>query len=244
MINQLKSALDAALNFIYPPVCRICEQERATASEGYVGGKCWSRLRFVKPPFCDRCGLPYEGSITHTFRCENCAGIDFGFRFARSAVVANGMFLQVIHSYKYQRAVWFEPFLGDLLTRQAAPALAAEKWDMIVPVPLHPGKEREREFNQAERLARRLGRTLGLPVRTRLVRRTRFTTTQTLLTRPERAANVKNAFAPRAGKQLDGEKVILVDDVMTTGATTSACARALRQCGAGDICVWTVARGL
>jgi ComF family protein len=243
MISLLKSACDAALNFVYPPVCQLCGQERATAAEGYVGGKCWSDLRFLTAPFCERCGLPYHGSITHSFRCENCREVDFGFRFARSAMVANRTLLQVIGSYKYNRAVWFEPFLGDLLTRQAVPALAGEKWDLIVPVPLHPLKEREREFNQAERLARHLGRALHLPVNTRLVRRAKFTGTQTLLTRPERAANVNDAFIPRAGKQLDGEKVILVDDVLTTGATTSACARALRHCGAGDVCVWTVARG-
>jgi len=123
------------------------------------------------------------------------------------------------------------------------PALAAQKWDLIVPVPLHPLKEREREFNQAERLARHLGRALRIPMNTRLVRRAKFTGTQTLLTRSQRALNVDGAFVPRAGKQLNGEKVILVDDVLTTGATTSACARALRECGAGDVCVWTLARG-
>jgi competence protein ComFC len=169
--------------------------------------------------------------------------LDFGFRFARSAMVVNPMLLNIIHSYKYQAAVWFEPFIGDLLTRQAAPLLAREKWDLIVPVPLHPRKKREREFNQAERIARYLGRALNLPINTCVVRRSKFTGTQTLLTRTERAANVGDAFAPRAGKQLNGEKIILVDDILTTGATTSACARALRKCGAGDICVWTVARG-
>jgi ComF family protein len=158
-------------------------------------------------------------------------------------MVANRVILQVIGSYKYSRAVWFEPFLGDLLTRQAVPALSAQKWDMVVPVPLHPLKEREREFNQAERLASHLGGALRIPVNTRLIRRAKFTGTQTLLTRSERAANMDGAFIPRAGKQLDGEKIILVDDVLTTGATTSACALALRECGAGDVCVWTVARG-
>jgi competence protein ComFC len=243
MISRLKTACDAALNFFYPPVCQVCGKERGTASEGYVGGKCWSDLRFLTAPFCERCGLPYDGSITHSFVCQNCEGVEFGFRFARSALVANRMILQVIGSYKYNRAVWFEPFLGDLLTRQAAPLLAGQKWDLIVPVPLHPLKEREREFNQAERLARHLGRALRIPINTRLVRRAKFTGTQTLLTRSERAANMDGAFIPRAGKQLRGEKVILVDDVLTTGATTSACATALRECGAGDVCVWTVARG-
>jgi len=243
-LDHFRSALDAALNFLYPPVCQICGQERAGAADGYVGGKCWSGVRFIKAPFCERCGLPYPGHITQPFRCENCAEMDFSFRYARSAVAANGLILEVVHRYKYNRAVWFEAFLGDLLVRQAAPVLAAEKWDLIVPVPLHPVKEREREFNQAGRLARHLGRALGLPVHDRLVRRVKFTETQTRLTRSQRAANMKAAFAPRAGKELDGAKVILVDDVLTTGATTDACARAARRAGAGEVCVWTVARGI
>ena len=152
--------------------------------------------------------------------------------------------LDVIHRYKYQRALWFEPFLADLLVRASRPALAKEHWDVIVPVPLHPLKKREREFNQAERLAARLGESTGLPVNTRGLRRVEPTRTQTLLTREQRAANVRHAFAVRAGCQLEGRRVILVDDVLTTGATTSACARALRNAGARTVQVWTVARGL
>jgi len=238
-----KATLDAALNVVYPPVCQLCGEERAAAREGYVGGKCWTGVRFVTAPFCDRCGLPFDGDIIHPFRCENCAGVEFGFRFARSAVTANAMMLDIIHRYKYHQALWFEPFLADLLARQAKPPLAGAPWDLIVPVPLHPVKLRQRQFNQSERLARCLGRVLGLPVNARVVWRVQFTETQTRLSRPQRAANVRAAFAPRLGKELHGERVILVDDVMTTGATTSACARALRKAGAGDVCVWTVARG-
>jgi ComF family protein len=122
--------------------------------------------------------------------------------------------------------------------------LRREKWDWIVPVPLHPAKEREREFNQAERLAVRLGAAIGIPVKTKLLRRIAATPTQTLLTRDRRAANMRNAFALRPGQKPAGRRIVLVDDVFTTGATTSACARALRKAGAGDICVWTVARGI
>ena len=241
--DLLRTALDAALNFIYPPICQLCGKERAGAREGYVGGKCWTGVRFVTEPFCERCGLPYDGDISHPFRCENCADLEFGFRFARSAVTANAMMLDIIHRYKYHHALWFEPFLADLLARQAKSLLADEPWDLIVPVPLHPVKMRERQFNQAERLAHGLGRSLNLPVNARVVRRVQFTETQTRLSRPQRAANVIDAFAPRKGKELHGERVILVDDVMTTGATTSACARALRKAGAREVCVWTVARG-
>ena len=240
----LDSFWDAALNLVFPPVCQLCGEERATAQEGYVGGECWAEVRFITAPFCQRCGIPYEGDITRPFECSNCADLDFAFSHARSAVRANGPVLDVIHRFKYNGALWFGPFLVDLLLRQAVPCLKDEKWNLVVPVPLHRMKEREREFNQAEYLARELARALNLASDKNLVERVKFTETQTKLTRGQRAENVEAAFATRPGKKLDGERIILVDDVLTTGATTSACARALRRAGAGEVCVWTVARGV
>lgn len=247
MIRALESWLDVTLGFFYPDVCQFCGLHRATAEEGYVCGRCWSRegrVRFIRPPFCDRCGLPYDGAITNEFECSNCREMDLDFRFARAAVAAKGVVLEAIHRYKYQRALWIEPFLADLLVRQAKPALAAETWSLIVPVPLHPMKEREREFNQSARLAERLGIGTGLPVNPRALIRILPTTTQTRLTRAQRTQNVRSAFAVNHSTSLFGERIILVDDVLTTGATTSACARVLRAAGAADVCVWTLARGL
>ena len=159
-------------------------------------------------------------------------------------VVANDFLRNVIHRYKYNRELWFEPFLSDLLVRQALPALREEKLSGIVPVPLHPVKQREREFNQAERLARPLADALGIPVLTQVVRRVQPTRTQTQLDKHARADNVRRAFAPVRPKALAGERLLVLDDVLTTGATTSAVARVLRENGAGEVFVWTLARGL
>ena len=242
--DHLKSWLDASLVFFYPEVCQFCENHRATPVEGYICSECWKGVRFIQPPFCDRCGLPYEGDITTKFECSNCREMELHFRWARSAVAARGLALDVIHRYKYQRALWFEPFLADLFVRQAVPALRTEKWDLIVPVPLHPLKKREREFNQAERLAARLGQAAQIPLNARALKRVVSTKTQTLLSRSERADNVRHAFALRTGAGLTGKRIVLVDDVLTTGATTSACARVLLQGGAAEVCVWTLARGI
>ena len=240
----LKQWLDAGLGFVYPEACQICGHEHATASEGFVCALCWQKVRFIRPPFCDRCGLPFEGEINSAFECANCREMDLHFRCARSAVAASGVVLEVIHRYKYQRALWFEPFLADLLVREAAPVLAREGCDMIVPVPLHPAKRREREFNQAERLAACLSRATAIPLNKKLLQRVEPTQTQTRLSRQQRAANVQKAFARRRNAQLTGQRVVLVDDVFTTGATTSACAKVLLDSGAQTVCVWTVARGL
>lgn len=235
---------EPGLAWLYPPICQLCEANRATPAEGYVCAKCWNQVRFIRPPFCERCGLPYKGEITTAFECSNCRDMDLHFSSARSAVTARGVVLDVIHRYKYSRALWFENFLADLLLRAALPALRDQQWDLVVPVPLHPTKQREREFNQAERLARPLALALGIPLNISLVRRVQPTRTQTLLSKQQRAENVRRAFAGRPNRRLAGERVILVDDVLTTGATTSACARMLKAAGAGEVCVWTVARGI
>ena len=134
--------------------------------------------------------------------------------------------------------------IAELLVKAAAEAIAAEKWDALVPVPLFPVKEREREFNQAERLARRLGAAAGVPVQGRLLMRVVPTKTQTRLSRKERADNMRGAFALRKKGKLTGRRYVLIDDVFTTGATANACAKILMQAGAQEVAVWTVARGV
>ncbi len=239
-----RSWLDAALGFLFPEACQLCGEARATPSQAYVCADCRAEVRFIEPPFCERCGRPFEGEITNQFECLNCREMELAFSSARSAVFAREKVLELIHRYKYHRALWFEPLLAELLIQRAAPELAKAKWNWIVPVPLHPAKQREREFNQAERLAVRLGEATGIGVNTKLVERVIPTRSQTLLSRPEREANVRRAFAAKKGAELKGDRLVLLDDVFTTGATTSACARALRAAGAAEVCVWTVARGI
>ena len=182
--------------------------------------------------------------MSSDFECSNCRDSELFFRFARSAMVARNVVLEVIHRYKYNRAMWLEPLLAEWLIQQAAPELDPSQWDWIVPVPRYPTRRREREFNQAENLARRLSGRVGVPVHNRLLRRVLPTPTQTFLSREERWENVRKAFELRHLERLEGKRIVLVDDVFTTGATTNSCARVLRQAGAADVCVWTVARGI
>jgi competence protein ComFC len=236
--------LEVGLNFLFPPVCQLCHAQRADAANGFVCGKCWSQIRFIRAPFCERCGLPFSGDLTTEFQCTNCDDMKLYFTSARSAVVAKTVVLEAIHRFKYQRALWFENFLADLFLREALPVLHGENWDFIAPVPLFPVREREREFNQAARLAKHLSDALKIPLHEKIIQRVLPTTTQTLLTRDQRAVNMKNAFAVRDEKMIRGKKFILVDDVFTTGATTNACAQVLHEARAAEVCVWTVARGL
>src|SRR4051812_23422534 len=243
MLVQAKKWFNAVAGFFYPEVCQYCKEERATADEGFIGPACREKLKWIEPPFCDRCGLPFRGEINSTFVCSNCSDLTLHFGKARSAAIAEGMIMDVIHLYKYNQALWFEQFLGNCLAERAGPELSKEPWDMIIPVPLHPRKEKEREFNQAERLARHLSRATTIPLSTRVLRRVEATRTQTRLTRKERLENVRKAFALFPGTRLNGERIVLIDDVFTTGATSSSCAKVLKDAGAADVCVWTVARG-
>jgi len=245
--DRLRRFLEAGIALVYPERCRLCDQERATVREGYVCGRCRSGrdgVQLIRPPFCERCGLPFEGALTTRFECHNCQDLELHFSHARAAAVARGVVLEVIHRYKYHRALWYEPFLAELLVSRAVPELAGEGWDEIIPIPLYPVRQREREFNQAERLARRLAQAVGIPLNVRVLRRVEPTRTQTQLTRAERTANMRRAFELHPAGSVRRRRLILIDDVLTTGATASACAQVLRAGGANEVCVWTVARGV
>lgn len=236
--------LESGLGLIYPNRCQICHEEPSSAVLGFVGDRCRRSLHIIEPPFCSRCGLPHAAGTAMDFTCSNCEGLSLSFESARAAVIAGGVALEVIHRFKYERALWFRPLLVDLLVTAALPALAGGGWTAVVPVPLHPVRQREREYNQAELLARPLARALGIPLRLDLVRRTTATLTQTHLSRSQRSLNVTRAFQPTRNAHLDGDSIIVLDDVLTTGATTNAVASVLKRCGAGRVCVWSVARAV
>jgi predicted amidophosphoribosyltransferase len=152
--TPLRAWTDAALSFLYPEVCSLCGNERATCREGFVGETCRAQVRFIVPPFCDRCGLPFEGDITTEFECTNCREMDLHFSRARSAVAARGPVLEAIHRFKYKKELWFETFLGELLTRAASEPVRGGKWDALVPVPLFSVKQRSCSSESSLRRAR------------------------------------------------------------------------------------------
>jgi len=245
--STMTGAWNKFLALFYPEVCQICRAQRATHSESYLCGACQNGkngIKRVEPPFCDCCGLPFQGAITVDFECANCREQELQFRSARAAVEFTGVVKEIVHRYKYNQAAWFEPLLGDLLVSAASAGISPSEWDAIVPIPLHWTRLRGRTFNQSERIARHLSLATGIPINNHLLKRIRPTHTQTRLTRAERTENVKRAFAYRGPADLEGARIILVDDVLTTGATASACAKLLKQNGASIVDVWTVARGI
>jgi len=145
--SLVQTALNTTLGFFYPEVCALCKAEPAPPDDGFVGAECRKQVRCIRRPFCGRCGLPFDGDLTAPFECSNCRELKLHFSSARSATVARTVVLEAIHHFKYSRALWFENFLADLLIAEAAPVLRGQKDSLIAPVPLHPLKKREREFN-------------------------------------------------------------------------------------------------
>jgi competence protein ComFC len=189
------------------------------------------------------CGDPVAGAVDHDFICFSCSAEKPSFSAARSAARYDGVMGEALRRLKYEHAFWLVPDVVQLMEQCLRAEYGDRSYDVVVPVPLYHTRRRSRGFNQSDLLARTLGRRLGIPCRPDAVRRIQPTSTQTNLTAKERLSNVMDAFYSREEKWLAGRSVLLVDDVMTTGATVNACAKALKQGGAGDVFVLTAARG-
>ena len=192
-------------------------------------------LREPLSPCCRRCSAP------GTLLCARCQESPPRFLWARASCHYSGPVKEAILRLKYSRQIDRVPWLTDLLEVGFRTYAATLPWDALVPVPLHPVRERSRGFNQAEELARLLGKRQGIPVG-KALRRIRPTPPQAGLPSAERARNLTNAFQPQRNFDLGGKNLLLVDDVITTGATVRECAARLREQGAGVVCVLAVAR--
>lgn len=243
MRRFLERHFTAALELLYPHNCQLCLRaiEDATAV-GYVCAECLRNVHPIRAPFCQKCGLPFRGEITLTFECGNCRDKHYAFDRAIAAVTTQGIVRECVHRFKYARHEWFGKILAHYLIEAGLQHFEWDAVDAIVPVPLHPRKLREREFNQAEFLGNKLSRAFQKPLITDNLRRVRDTQTQTRLDLHGRADNMRGAFAVKQPAAFSRKRLILVDDIFTTGATTNECASILLKAGAANVSVLTVAR--
>ncbi len=232
---------EAALSLLYPPHCAACGAE--TPAGAHVCGACSGKARPIVAPFCRVCSQPFDGAITAAFTCQNCSERTLHFDCAVAPFRSRGVVREFIHRFKYDREFYLRLPLADWAAEGLMDErLRARPIDAFVPVPLHPTRFREREFNQSEELARLLSQRTGTPWLNAL-RRIRYTSTQTALDRHERMENLRNAFRVRHSPEVLHRHLVLVDDVFTTGSTVDECARVLRKAGAASVRVLTVARG-
>ena len=238
---------NAGLRFLIAPVCVSCEAPLERPLDGPVCAFCWRAVPRLTPPCCARCG---DACASADVPCTRCHTEPPVFDAARSAGEYDGSLRAMIHAFKYGRCRALAAPLADLM-RDAGEDVLRDA-DALVPVPLHPWRHAARGFNQADDLARRLGKPVW-----RALRRRHHGPPQSALSSARRHANVARAFRARDFATIaavppslrlirlfDGPTVVLVDDVLTTGATANACARALMDAGARSVRVLTIARAV
>ena len=240
------SWLRGLVDILFPPCCELCGEGLGADRRTCVCERCLGAMPAPEPPWCDRCGVPV-GTTAQPRLCPSCLHHPPRFTSARAAALyrPSGPGLNLpdplavaIQRLKYARRRALADALGHLLATRYPFAADA----LLVPVPLHLTRLRERGFNQAVLLARRLGRTCGLPVASRALIRLRATHAQPGLGAAARRRNLADAFALRPGFVVARRTLVLVDDVLTTGATADACATVLLAAGATRVDVYTVGR--
>jgi len=227
-------------SLLYPPVCTICSTNVAAGE--YLCEECETKITRIVPPFCAKCSEPFAGAITAAFTCANCAHRTLHFDTAVAAYRSRGIVRRVILDFKYGRQMHLRHLVARwLLAALDDDRLRGRRFDVIIPVPLHPARERERGFNQAALLVKLLSKRMSIETKP-LLERIRYTTTQTAFDRAERMENLHGAFRLRKNAGVRDLRVLLIDDVLTTGSTLSECARILRKAGAISVHAATAAR--
>ena len=227
-------------SLLYPPACVVCGAD--VPAGAYLCRECGEKLTRITPPFCARCSEPFAGAIDTTFTCANCGNRRLHFEAAIAAYRSRGIVRQVLLDFKYGRQIHLRHLAGKwLIAALADDRMSSCVFDVIVPVPLHPTRQRERGFNQSALLADLLSAHTGIQVNPAL-ERIRYTTTQTAFDRTARMQNLRGAFRLRKTAHVRGLRVLLVDDVLTTGSTVSECARILKSAGALCVHAATAAR--
>jgi len=247
LARWLESFAGALTSVVFPAGCLLCNALLMHPRRIPLCETCLASFQRIAPPICRICGQPLpvpaeprEGEPA----CRDCIEGKFGFQLARSFGVYEGALARAIVLLKYERIEPLGSFFAKRLFELVRSDAGLFSADVIVPVPLHRQKHRERGYNQVDLFARSLARRLDVPYRSVLLVRSRPRPEKHLLSREERWEAVHGAFAMLRGSRVDNLRVLLLDDVMTTGATLDACARALHEAGARSVLGLTIARAV
>jgi ComF family protein len=237
------------INFVYPPRCAACGRRQPLESSRRVCAECIGRIERLPEPVCAVCGIPLKSTAHEGDWCVTCAASPPHFSKARAVARYSPrgddddqVVPSIIRRHKYGLDQSLAHALAECLANPLP--LAGGDYDIVVPVPLHHARLRWRGFNQAAMLGAAVAERLALPLDVATLVRTRATTPQTAQDHRERGLNVHGAFAVRRAPRVAGRRILLVDDVMTTGATADECARTLLEAGARRVDVLTLARAV
>lgn len=241
----MQTIIDLLLDIVLPTACAFCSSSRSGSRVPYFCTNCWSDLAELPGPVCPSCGRPFgspealTSSPGHT--CHACRKAPPQFDQALAAGMFEGPLREAIHLYKYRPARALARPLAQWMTGRVR---MVEALDLVMPVPLHRRRLRQRGFNQSLLLANHVAKHFGLPLVFDNLARVRHTRPQVELSGRDRTANVENAFSVLRPAGVQAKRVLLVDDVLTTGATMNECARVLRSAGARSVIALTVARAM
>lgn len=242
LVNSLLELKDDILDFVYPQHCAICKKH-LRRNEKDVCETCWNSLVILPDPFCPYCKSFYEPGNTKCSFCESTGRTidDHKIALVRSLGRFDDYYKELIHRFKYGKKIPLGRRLAQRLGETINGDYSFLESDLLIPVPLHKSRHRERGFNQSEIVAEEISKITGLSALKNVLKRKKNTKDQTNLTPKQREENVRGAFVVTDPEMINGKNIILVDDVITTGATLNECARMLKQAGAEKIFGMTIA---
>ncbi len=246
----MKEIWEAFLDLIFPPRCPICggpldSRDEELARRTYqLCPSCLSGVIRIRHPFCHLCGMPFKSQAVSDHLCGECLTSKRHFVRARSLCVYRGALLKAIHLFKYNGKFHLALPLGQMLADAVAELLDMDSIDLLIPVPLHTRRLRERGFNQAVLLAKPLRKRCNIPLVTDVLKRSRWTEPQVNLDRKARRKNVRGSFMVSSPSSVSGKNILLLDDVYTTGSTINECGKILLRAGAKEVYVLTLARSV
>lgn len=237
----MKKYLNIILNTIFPLKCEVCRQQLPLAAGARICRSCRNKILPIGDNFCRKCGKSLQ--IATNF-CVDCQDNDsLYYESIKAAGVYHGALRETIHAFKYECRSCLGADLGDFMLSSFQQHFSLNSLDKLVPVPLHKKQYRQRQYNQSEVLAKNLSRSTGIPVATDTLVRIRETRPQFTLNKQERASNIRNSFQVKDKVWLPGARVLVIDDICTTGSTINECARVLKQSGAGEVHGLVLAHG-
>lgn len=225
------------IDYLLPKRCLACAN--LTQEANSVCGSCFKDLNFIAAPFCACCGREFALDLPGNQKCLSCIEKAPSFDRSRSLFKFDEYSKKIIHSFKYYDKTILARYFADMLVARYQSELTGS--DVIVPVPMHRFKRLFRMYNPAGELASAIGKVIDLPIYNDILVKTKWTRAQTSLSRKGRAENIKGSLALKNIDQIKNKRIILVDDVITTGATIGLCARLLKKAGAKEVVVLSIA---
>ena len=230
--------LTPLITFVFPAKCRRCDTPMGIGQAHYFCDACWEQIEFLKPPWCQICGLPRWSAA-----CTDCREQPPLFRKLRAIAFYEPTLREAIHLMKYEKKQVISKHLVQLLQTHLPEDFASTDYDLLLPIPLHANRFRQRGFNQAEQIAQGIAKVWGVPVRTDILARIRDTVPlSSLSSHEERMENIAGAFEVQSPDSIQNRKILLIDDIFTTGTTINEALKILQVASPDCVDVLTLTR--